>query len=158
MLLLQMVFRFFHKEISKEKEKVFFQFIKFAIVGISNTIISYIVYLVCLAVLKSMNLFIEWDYLIAQTTAFILSVAWAFYWNDKFVFTVSDKMERPMLKALLKCYVSYSFTGIFLNSILLIIWIRLLNINEFMAPVFNLLISVPVNFIINKFWTFKDKS
>lgn len=154
----QLVFRILRKEISKEKEEVLFQFVKFGIIGISNTVISYVVYLVCLGSLKSMNLFREWDYLIAQVIAFILSVAWSFYWNNKFVFTVSDPLKRSILKALLKCYISYSFTGIILNSILLIIWIQLLNISEFIAPIFNLLISVPINFIINKVWTFKDKS
>jgi putative flippase GtrA len=62
-----------------------------------------------------------------------------------------------MWQALAKTYVSYSFTGLFLNSILLILWVKVLGISEYIAPIINLLVSVPLNFIINKFWAFKTK-
>lgn len=93
--------------------------------------------------------------MLAQIIAFLLSVLWSFYWNNKKVFLPEEGKERSIWKALLKTYISYSFTGLFLNSILLILWVDVLEISEFVAPVFNLLISVPLNFIINKFWAFK---
>ena len=74
------------------------------------------------------------------------------------VFTVEEGQSRCLWKALLKTYVSYSFTGLFLNSVLLVLWVRYLGISEFVAPVINLMISVPINFIINKFWAFRSDS
>ena len=86
---------------------------------------------------------------------FVLSVLWSFYWNNKKVFVLQEGEKRSMWQALLKTYISYSFTGLFLNSALLVLWIRVLGISEFIAPIINLLVSVPLNFIINKFWAFR---
>ena len=71
------------------------------------------------------------------------------------VFTVEEGNGRTIWKSLLKTFVSYSFTGLFLNNILLYIWIQIFHISEFMAPFMNLVVSVPINFLINKFWAFK---
>lgn len=87
-----------------------------------------------------------------------LEKLWSFFWNNKIVFTVEEGQSRCLWKILMKTYVSYSFTGLFLNSILLILWVKYLGISEFVAPIINLLISVPVNFIINKFWAFRSDS
>lgn len=133
----------------------FMQFVKFGIVGLSNTIISYLLYVGSLLFFQYLGILPKADYLIAQIIAFVLSVLWSFYWNNKMVFVKEEGVERIWWKALLKTYVSYSFTGLFLNSILLILWVQVFHISEFLAPIINLVISVPLNFIINKFWAFK---
>lgn len=69
---------------------------------------------------------------------------------------MEEGQNRNLFKALLKTYVSYSFTGLFLNSIFLILWVQIVGISEFIAAIINLLISVPLNFIINKFWAFRS--
>lgn len=138
------------------EKKTIMQFIKFGIVGVSNTVISYVIYVGGLMVFKELNILSDYNYLLAQMIAFILSVLWSFYWNNKKVFLQEEGKKRSIWKSLIKTYISYSFTGLFLNSILLFIWVNLLGISEFIAPLINLLISVPLNFIINKFWAFKD--
>ena len=148
-------FHLFHKEISEETMNGFMQFIKFGIVGVSNTLISYILYVVSLLIFQKLNWFGKVDYLVAQMIAFILSVLWSFYWNNKMVFKTEEGQQRNLWKALVKTYISYSFTGLFLNSALLVLWVDVLHISEFVAPIINLLISVPLNFVINKFWAFK---
>lgn len=135
----------------------FIQFVKFGIVGVSNTVLSYLIYVVSLIQFRNLNIFTNTDYFAANTLAFVLSVLWSFYWNNRMVFTLEDGEERSILKALLKTYVSYSFTGLFLNSILLVLWVKVLHISEFAAPVINLIVSVPLNFIINKFWAFRKE-
>ena len=150
------LFKVVHKEYTKEVHEALMQFVKFGIVGVSNTVISYVLYFITLKALKAGALFPNIDYLLAQIVAFILSVLWSFYWNNKMVFVLEDGQNRNLFKALLKTYVSYSFTGLFLNSILLILWVQIVGISEFIAPIINLLISVPLNFIINKFWAFKS--
>lgn len=125
------------------------QFIRFCIVGLSNTILSYFIYSILLLLFRKIFI-LSLDYLIAQILAFILSVAWSYYWNSKFVFK-----QKNSVSSLLKTYISYFFSGIFLNTILLYFWVDMLNISEFIGPIFNLIISVPVNFLLNKFWAFK---
>ena len=57
------------------------QFIKFGIVGVSNTMVGYLLNLLCLFLLDQYN--VAYDYLIANTVAFILGVLWSFYWNER---------------------------------------------------------------------------
>lgn len=154
-IVLRVMFRVIGKELSDEAFRAFMQFVKFGIVGVSNTAISYVLYVCSLWLFKKVGVLPRADYLVAQAIAFILSVLWSFYWNNKMVFVQQEGQERVWWKALLKTYVSYSFTGLFLNSILLVLWVQILGISEFIAPLINLLVSVPLNFIINKFWAFK---
>ena len=132
------------------------QFIKFGLVGVSNTVISYVVYLIVLFFLRNLGLLPEIDYLVAQFFGFLISVLSSFYLNRKFVFHAED--AAPWFKMLLKTYASYAFTGLFLNSLLAVVWVEWLNISKLIAPLLNLLISIPINFLLNKFWAFKRKN
>ena len=122
------------------------QFVKFALIGVTNTLISYFIYLVCLLLFQKHSIFIKTDYLIAQLIAFALSVLWSFYWNNKFVFVVEKDGKRSWWRSLFKTYISYSFTGLLLNGVLLVLWVQVFEISEFIAPIINLFISVPLEF------------
>ena len=63
--------------------------------------------------------------------------------------------ERNIVHTLIKTYISYAFTGLFLNSILSLLWVEVFGIPKIIAPIINLLVSVPLNFIMNKFWAFR---
>ena len=145
------------REMTDKTFESFMQFVKFCIVGLTNTLISYAIYLVMLIFLKSVKVSDDYNYLIAQATQFIISVAWSFYWNNKMVFTLNTGETRSWWWALIKTYVSYSFTGLFLSSVLLYVWIQVFHLSEYVAPIFNLIVSIPVNFLINKYWAFKKK-
>lgn len=123
------------------------QFIKFGIVGISNTLISYVVYVVLVGV--------HINYLLASIAGFIVSVLNSYYWNNKYVFKMQEDEQRTWWKTLIKTFVSYAGTGLILSNILLVIWVEWIKIPEIVAPLINLLITVPSNFIINKFWAFR---
>lgn len=158
--LIQMILRFVlyricKLSVSEARMSTMVQFIQFGIIGISNTILSYVIYVLVILVFRSLQLFPIIDYLIAQFIGFVLSVLWSFYWNQKFVFKIEEK--RNLVWALIKTYISYAFTGLFLNSILSIIWVELLHWSKMIAPIVNLCVSVPLNFAMNKFWAFKSK-
>lgn len=118
------------------------QFIKFSIVGFSNTVISLFVYYILL--------WLECNYLISNAMSWIISVFNAFYWNNKYVF----RNENTWLKALIRTYISYGFSFI-LGNILLIVLIEFFKVSEIIAPLIILVITIPLNFLMNKFWTFK---
>lgn len=130
------------------------QFVKFGIVGLSNTIISYVLYLVVLWILKNQN--VSWDYIAGNLIAFVLSVLWSFYWNNKYVFKKDENSERSWWKALIKTYISYGFSGIILTNILAYLWVDILGISKLIAPIITLVATVPLNFIMNKLWAFKN--
>ena len=150
-------FRMLHLKISEKVWAQLIQFVKFGIIGLSNTVISYVIYVVVLLFLQKYGYFPKTDYLIGQFIGFVISVLWSFYWNRKYVFDAADNTRVPWPQALLKTYISYAFTGIFLNSILSVLWVEWFGVPKIVAPIINLLISVPLNFILNKFWAFKNK-
>lgn len=119
------------------------QFIKFGLVGVSNTIVSFAVYY-CLY-------FIGVYYLIANLTGFFVSVLNSYYWNNKYVF---QKKKNGNIKALLKTYMSYGSTFL-LSTALLYFFVEFLNISPGIAPIISTLIVIPINFLLNKLWAFK---
>ena len=131
----------------KNLKALIFQFIKFGAVGFSNTVISYVIYFL----LVYMGLY----YLIASIIAFIISVLNSFFWNSKYVFRNDTSQKRNMIHSLIKTYISYGFTGLILQNLFLFIFIEILLISKFIAPLFGLVITIPLNFFLNKLWAFK---
>lgn len=152
-------------------KKGFWQFVKFSLVGVSNTLISEGVY--------ALLVYFKVHYLLAQLIGFSLSVLNAYYWNSRYVFA-DNGAERVWWKMLAKTYLAY-FGGYLVNAFLLIFWIDILHISSWMEPAagwfaghgiesfdaqflgsvlaagINLLITVPMNFVVNKYWTFRQK-
>lgn len=131
------------------KNKTVIQFLKFGAVGLSNTLIHYVVFLLCIS--------LSFHYLAANALGFIISVTNAFYWNNKYVFAAEGKAKRNIFAAYVKMVLAYALTGIVLNSFLLYIFIDKLNIPGYLAQIIILCITVPLNFVINKFWSFKKR-
>ena len=125
------------------------QFIKFGIVGLSNTLIAYLVYAACI--------YIGLHYLLANAIAFTISVLNAYYWSDRYVFKTVKGETRGTLSTLLKTYVAYGTTGLLLASLLLYLYVDRLHISEYIAQLLVLVVTIPLNFIINKYWSFKTK-
>ena len=129
-------------------KKTIIQFIKFGIVGLSNTVISYVIYVLLV--------YINFHYIFANIFAFIISVLNSFFWNNKYVFK-SENNKRNIFHSLIKTYISYAFSGIIIGNLLLFIFIDILHISKYIAPFFGLFISVPLNFLLNKQWVFKSE-
>lgn len=146
-------FRLVRIELSEARAETLVQFVKFCCIGVTNTAVNYGIYVLVLALLRRFEL--SWDYIAGNTVAFFLSVLWSFCWNSRFVFSLKGKRKTDWLKALLKTYISYAFTGIVLNNILSAVWIDMLGLSKYVAPLLNLVISTPVNFLINKKWAFR---
>lgn len=120
------------------------QFVRFGIVGMSNTAISLAIYYGFIYINRS------W-YILGNTVGFVVSVLNAYYWNDKYVFR---KTEKGTAKPLLKTYLSYGSTFL-LGTGALYVMVHMMQISEFWAPVINLCITIPINFLLNKFWAFR---
>ena len=123
------------------------QFFKFGIVGVSNTVLSYAVYAVCVL--------LGFHYLLANGLGFAVGITNAFYWSNKYVFAEEACQIRSMAQTFLKLCLAYSSTGIFLNSCLLYLLVEWYGISSLTSQLICLTVSVPINFVINKFWTYK---
>ncbi len=149
------------------------QFIKFAMVGVSNTFISEGMYAVLI--------FFRMHYLPASFIGFSLSVVNAYYWNNKYVFREqAGREKRVWWKVFGKTYAAY-FWGYLVNAALLVLWVDILKIGRLLSPAaewftdrgierldtvflgnlaaagLNLLVTVPMNYILNKYWAFRQK-
>jgi len=144
------VLKIFKVKISDENWNAFLQFVKFGLVGVSNTFISYFVYLIFLFVLG------EKYYLVGNVVGFFVSVLNSFYWNDKYVFKMKDGENRSKLKSLIKVFLSYAITGLVLSNLLLIVFVQIFNISKVIGPLIVLIITIPLNYVMNKVWAFKD--
>lgn len=122
------------------------QFISFGLIGGLNTILSLGIYWLIV------NL--GGHYMLGNAVAFFITVAISYVLNNIFTFKGEGKAEWSF-KNLIKVYISYGLTGLLLNTFLLMIWIDWLGINENIAPVINLFFTIPLNFLLNKFWAYK---
>ena len=160
----------------KQGKKQIRQFLKFALVGVSNTLVSEVVYAVLV--------FFKMHYLPASFFGFSLSVLNAYYWSSRYVFRKEENQERIWWKVLAKTYLAYLW-GYLVSAALLIFWMEIMGIEKWMEPLgkwfqgyglerldaqfcgnvaaagLNLLITVPMNYLVNKYWAYgqkKDKS
>ena len=135
------------KKISKKDfVNLLTQFIKFGIVGAINTILSYLI--------TNINYYVfNLHAQLSNMIAFVITVFISFMLNSKYVFKPEN---QNFWKSLIKVYASYSITGLFLTGILIYIEEELLGIPHYIATFMNLIITIPINFILNKFWAYKD--
>ena len=120
---------------------------KFGLVGVLNNAICYVTYLLLIRV--------GIHYTLANFLGFSVSVFNSYYWNNIYVFI--SKVKRVWWKTFVKTYISYAGTGIVLSNLLLILWIEVLGISRIIAPLINLFITIPINFLVNKLWAYKNK-
>jgi putative flippase GtrA len=157
------------------KIQTLWQFIRFGLVGVSNTIVSLSVYMFCCHIIGT-------NVHIANVVGFIISVLWAYFMQSRFVFKEDENREkRVWWKALIKTYIAYSFTGLFLTEILLVFWLDFINLSQYLTPLalwlktnmsfsmsevklaetivpfMNMVITIPINFCVNKFWAYRQK-
>ena len=132
----------------REQKALVIQFVKFGLVGVSNTLVSWICYYIILWIDDNL-------YMLGSLVGTVVSIANAFIWNDRFVFKGQENDWKNRLKRLGKTYVSYGGKSL-LSMLLLWIEVQLFDVSKVIAPVVNLLITIPLNFLINKFWTFRN--
>lgn len=126
------------------------QFIKFGIVGVSNTLISLAVYEACI--------FLGVHYLLADPIGLVVSVVNAYYWNNRCVF--GDGQKKPFshhVRMYFKSLAAYGGAAV-VNLLLLALWVEIVGIPEWLAPFINMAVTIPLNFLVNKYWTFGKKS
>lgn len=165
----------------KEKAKALIQFLKFCIVGLSNTLICEGIYVVLL--------FFGVHYLAANIIGNLISILNAYYWSNKYVFKASEGEERVWWKTLIKTYTTYGFSMV-LSAGLLVFWLEIVGLSQYMGPVLrllertgisallagmglvleakllseilaaaiNLIITIPLNYVINKYWAYRKKA
>lgn len=133
------------------------QFLKFVLAGIAAAAVNFAVYNLALLAFDLLGWRWEYTYLVAQLIGFYLSVLATFLLCRRFVFTTPAERSVPWPRALLRMYLVYSFTGIVINSLLSVLWVRVLGVPRELVSILNDICAGPINFLLNKFWSFGSK-
>lgn len=121
------------------------QFVKFGIVGVSSTAIDWIVYFL---LTRSFGVF----YLDAKVISFTISVINSYIWNRRWTFRSQDPAKlRQFSKFLVVAGV-----GLGLNTLIMYIVVSKLLLDDIIGLVAATAIVLIWNFLINKYWTFKE--
>lgn len=141
-----------HKLISR---KNLGQFIKFGIVGFSNTGVSLAVsYLMMFIFRRGFDIDTTWSLNVSTTCGYVLGVLNSYFWNSRFVF--KESQEKNGKKVLAKSFICYGATYL-LSMLLMDLLVELMGVPRMIAPIPRLIITVPLNHIANKLWAYKDR-
>ncbi len=137
--------------------KLLRQFIRFGLVGVSNTAISYGIEMLCYYVLFANA---PWDenvkIALTSVLAFLVSVTNSYYWNNRFVFAQGKKTKKEHLVSWLKTAACYALTGLLLSPAIKM-WLSGLGVPYWAASLGSLAVTIPLNFLLNKYWAFRGK-
>ena len=144
------VYKVFHLKLSEENFEKLWQFFRYLMVGLSNFLVSSLVFLLLYEVC---HVKLE----IANFLGFTISVVNACYWSNRYVFKAGEGVKRVWWKIFLKTYISYALFSLILHTYLLNLFVEKWGMNSVLALIILLFITTPLNFIVNKFWAYKDK-
>ena len=120
-----------------------FRFIKFGLVGVLNTLINWILFIL----LNSIGVY----YIISNIIAYIISTLNSYLWNSKWVFKYSgDNIKETSFK-----FIVLNIIGLTLNTIILYLLVDIVGLNKLIALVITTGIVMILNYFINKLWVFK---
>ncbi len=111
-------------------------FTRFVIVGFINTFNYYVLYII----LMSLNV----PYILSHSSAFVISMIGSFYLNCYFTYKTKPTFKK-FFQFPMTYVVNYSVT-----TISLFLFIDILNMNEFVAPLLASIIPIPFTYIVSK--------
>ena len=155
------------------KGKLLLQFIKFGLVGVSNTAISYAIEMLCYYVLFSKTGFeglrkvltavgitltaASAKIVVTSILSFIVSVTNSYYWNSRHVFADGQRHTTAQhVATYFKTMACYALTGLLLSP-----WLKSLLVNNgvsfWVAALLVLIVTIPLNFVMNKLWAYRSR-
>jgi putative flippase GtrA len=114
---------------------------RFLVVGLGNTLIG----------LASYGLLLELgvSYALAGAIAWTLGTLNGYHWNRIWTFSRADHRAAMMTK-----YLLVGLLGLILNSSLLVLFVAVIGVDEFVAELAALPFVALITFGLNRFWTF----
>ncbi len=138
-----------------EAKKTFVQLLKYGVIGVSNTLITLVVFYV-------INTLMGLDYAVANTLGYILGLVNSFVWNRTWVFCTGGNVWREAgLFALgfIICFALQMGVSQWLLSTslhdLTISWLPMKNTGENVIMCLSMVVYTLANYVYNRFVTFK---
>ncbi len=138
-----------------EAKRTFIQLVKYGIIGVSNTLITLIVFYI-------INTWMGMGYAIANTIGYILGLINSFVWNRTWVFRSGGNLWREaglFLLGFLICYGLQMGASQWLLSTSLhdieLSWLPMKNTGENIIMCLSMVVYTLANYAYNRFVTFK---
>ncbi|MDO4925497.1 MAG: GtrA family protein [Turicibacter sp.] len=122
-----------------------YRFIKFGIVGVLNTAINWIIFII----LNMVGIY----YIFSNIIAYSLSTLNSYLWNSKWVF----KYNGNDIKETTVKFIVLNVIGLILNTSILYILVDIVGLYKIVALIITTTIVMILNYFINKLWVFKRK-
>ncbi|SNT27689.1 GtrA family protein [Tropicimonas sediminicola] len=122
----------------------FLQFLKFSTVGTSNSLIHYVVFLFMFRIFAI-------NYLIACCMGYAAGLTNSFFWNRRWTFRYAGESDRATLAR----FVIINLTALCSTLAFLFLLVNGFEIREEFAQFFTIGVSMMINFLGNKYWTFR---
>lgn len=147
------------------KKKAFWEFVKYGIVGSIGLLIELTIFYILTeklnvhySISNYLHSFIGGDISIinidiSHIISSIIAIINNFILNSIFTFKVTDKKFKRFFT-----FVSIALVGLALSTTILTLFIEYLHINNMLAKILSVLIVATLQFLINKFFTFKKQS
>lgn len=121
------------------------QFVKFAIVGASSTVIDW-------GIFYLLDFTLGVYYLTAKVLSFSIAVINSFIWNRHWTFRSTNPNKRQeFIKFLI-----IALVGLTINALIMYFSVTIYHTRKIVGLIFATGITTFWNFLVNKFWTFKD--
>ena len=104
----------------KKSNNAVIQYLKFIVVGSINAIVNYVAY--------AAVVFVGGHYVLATLVGFVLSVLSSYLINSRLVFERDEGVKG--WQVLLRLYIVYAFSGLFLTTLLTWLFLDVLNLEE----------------------------
>ena len=124
--------------------KKYEEIINYLIFGVLTTLVSILSYAFFTRIIK-------FGYIISNILSWILSVTFAFYTNQKYVFKANNSNN---VIAIFKFYLS-RLTSLGIELIVMYILITLLHLNDMISKIIVQFIVIVLNYIFSKLFVFK---
>ena len=126
------------------------EFIRYFIVGVSTTIVSFIVYYFCVNTFLDPNNALELQ--IANILSWVFSVLFAFFANKYYVFKKKNKVHIKEFSS----FVGSRILTLFLDMGIMYVGVTLLNGNDKIIKIISQVVVIVLNYLLGKL-VFKKK-
>ena len=120
--------------------------IKFSIVGVSNTLLNFVIFIL----LNNIGI----NYIVASIIAYSISIINSYFWNSRLVFKYDNKNKKSILIK----FIILNLIGLSINAVLMATLVGVLAIKKIVAMFIVSLLVMCINYILNKIWVFKKES
>ncbi len=124
-------------------------FLKFCIVGVTNTIVDFSIYFLLTREINFWNR----HHITAKAVSFFLATIWSFIANRKFTFEIKSSTN---ISEFLRFYIAIG-SGVFINTGVYYLCTTHLRLNDLIGVIFATFVTSVYSFSFLKLWVFSTK-